>query len=106
MKHCCVLVSLGQNQIRMVVLELAIQYRRLSEQHGGRQETGSRTVLRELGGAGERGDLETVFGDRNHSRVVELLPRLLLRSLHLQPGRWQTQIDFCVLRLFSISLKI
>lgn len=79
--------------------------RRLTEQHGGRQETGSRTVLRELGGAGERGDLETVFGDRNQSRVVELLPCLLLRSLHLQPGRWQTQIDFCVLRLFSISLK-
>lgn len=70
-----------------------------------RRQAGSRTVLRELGGAGERGDLETVFGDRNHSRVVELLPRLLLRSLHLQPGRWQTQIDFCVLRLFSISLK-
>lgn len=97
MEHLCVLVRLRQSHIRLVVLNL--------DQHVGKQETGSRTVLREFGGAGERGDLETVFGDGNRSRVVKLLPRLLLRSLHLQPGRWQSQINFGILRLFSIRLR-
>lgn len=62
------------------------------------------TVLRELGGAGERGELEAVFSHRNHPRMVELLPRLLLLLLHLSPSRWQGEINLCILRLLHIHL--
>lgn len=63
------------------------------------------TVLSELGGAGERGDLEAVFRHWNHSRMVELLPRLLLLLLHLRPGRRQGEINLRVLGLFHINLR-
>lgn len=62
------------------------------------------TVLGELGGAGERGDLEAVLGDGDGARVVEAPPRLLLLLLHLQPGGRQTQVHLGVLRLLGVRL--
>lgn len=70
-----------------------------------RQETGSLTVLRELGGAGKRGDLEAVLGDGDGSGVVERLPCLKLRPLHLRPGGRQPQVHPRVLRLFGVGLR-
>jgi len=62
------------------------------------------TVLGELGGAGERGDLEGVLGDGHHPRVVVGLPALLLLLLHLRPGAGQRQVRLGVLRLLGVHL--
>lgn len=62
------------------------------------------TILGELSGAGERGDLETVLGDSDGTRVVEAPPCLLLLLLHVQPGGRQPQVHFGVLSLFGVRL--